>query len=504
MSEPGETQSVVPEIGPALGQQGTAGPVSDGTTGPASAPDANLKKGRSRLVAVLLSFLWPGLGQFYARKRIMAAVFGIPVVLAIVWLAIQAANGVDWFALSLLDSSFAATLAIGAAVLGIWRLAAMVHAYATAGPLRRPRAVEGGVLAILLVVVVAVHAEAAYYAWSFYQFDVDVASNIIVDSSPITTPSPVPTAAPTPTPLDWQPAGSYAPPNPTPEVTPEPAASHRVTIMLAGLDWLPGRTGGQYDALMLISLDTDTNKVAMVSMPRDTANFDYYWGGQAGINTKINNFANLVDRRQIKAPDPKFTALANELGFLVGVKVDYYAVIDMAGFTSLVDVAGGVCVYNPKAIFDPSQKTYIAAGNVCLNGTNALKYARSRHNGGSDYVRAARQQALIAALAKKIASPSGIGRLPKLLSLSAKIVQTNFPLNTAKNYASIIRQIGSGNITQCVLGPPYDYHPATALTKGAWTSRLKLYMVASLSVDLFGADSRYYGMEGISPAPCAS
>jgi hypothetical protein len=30
-----------------------------------------------------------------------------------------------------------------------------------------------------------------------------------------------------------------------------------------------------------------------------------------------------------------------------------------------------------------------------------------------------------------------------------------------------------------------------------------MYMVADLSVYLFGTDSRYYGMEGIAPARCA-
>ena len=118
--------------------------------------------------------------------------------------------------------------------------------------------------------------------------------------------------------------------------------------------------------------------------------------------------------------------------------------------------------------------------------------------------RAGRQQQLLTALAKKIASPSGIGRLPKLLSLASKIIQTNFPLNTAKDYVTLIRQIGSGDITNCVLGPPYDYHPATNLTKGAWTSRLMIPLVAGLSVQLFGSDSTYYGMEGVVPAPCAS
>lgn len=469
---------------------------------PAPEGEASSPKARSRLVAALLSFLFPGLGQLYARRLVSAAVFAVPVLLAAVWLVLQFANGIYWFGASFFDDSFALTIAVGAAILGFWRLAAMIHAYATAGPLRRPRAVESGLLAVLLVAVVGVHAEAAYYAWSFYSFDVDVAKNVLVDDNPTAGPTLASTPSPTPTPVEWQPGGSYAPPEPTPEITPEPAVSHRVTIMLAGLDWLPGRHGGQYDGLMLVSLDKDTNKVAMISIPRDTAYFDYYWGGQAGVNTKINNFANLVERGQIRAPDPKFTALANELGYLVGVKVDYYAVIDMQGFINLVDVAGGVCVYNPKAINDPSQHTYIGSGNVCMKGATALKYARSRHNGGSDYVRAGRQQALIAALAKKIASPSGIGRLPNLLSLASKIVQTNFPLKTAKDYAALIRQVGTDDITKCVLGPPYDYHPAASLSRGAWTSRLKLSRVAGLSVELFGTDSRYYGMEGVVPAPC--
>jgi len=366
--------------------------------------------------------------------------------------------------------------------------------------------IDSGVLAILLIVVVAVHGEIVYYSWSLYSFDVTVASNVLVDDQPTAAPTSQPTATPSPTPLPWQPGGSYAPPNPTPVVTPSPAPSDRVTILLTGLDWLPGRTSAMNDAIMLVSLDTETGKVAMVSIPRDTADFDYYWGGSAGVNTKINNFANLVSKGLIHAPDPSLTAFANEVGYLVGVRVDYYAEIDMSGFESLVNKLPGhdVCVYNPKAINDPSTKTYIASGNVCLNGTNALKYVRSRHNGGNDYVRDARQQQVLLAAARKIATPSGIAALPGILSLGAKLIQTNFPLNTAKNYVSVVQHLGAGDITQCVLGPPYDYHPATALSKGDWTSRLKLSLVAGLSDYLFCSDSRYHGMEGVTPAPCAS
>jgi LCP family protein required for cell wall assembly len=506
MSEPGETQPAEPEVGTPSEPEGSVAPEASAPL--ADAPTATGKgspKGRSPILAASLSFVWPGLGQLYGRRRIAALIFAVPVVIATIWLVLQVLNGVLYFGASFLDSSFALTFVIGGAVLGVWRVASMFHAYATTGPRRRPRILDSAVLAILLVIVVAAHGELVYYAWSVYSFDVDISNNVIVpNTQPTSGPSTLAMASPTPSPTPvWQPGGSLNP-NPTPQATPSAAPSHRITILLTGIDWLPGRTSSMDDAIMLVSLDTDTGKVAMVSIPRDTAYFDYYWGGTTGINTKINNFANLVAKGLIHAPDPSFSALANEVGFLVGVKVDYYAAIDMANFPSLVNALPGhdVCVYNAKAIIDPSTQTYIGSGNICLNGGQALKYARSRHNGGNDYVRAGRQQDLMLAAARKLATPSGIIALPKVLSLGAKLIQTNFPLNTAKNYVSIVQHLGTGDVTQCVLGPPYDYHPASTLTKGDWTSRLKLSMVSSLSVYLFGTDSRYYGMEGVAPASC--
>jgi LCP family protein required for cell wall assembly len=508
MSEPGETQPATPEIGSSSGPDDSAIPeASTPPAGDLAAPGKDSPKGRPRLLAASLSFIWPGLGQLYGRRWIAALIFAVPVAVAAIWLVVQVLNGVLYFGASFLDDAFALTFVIGGVVLGVWRIAAMIHAYATTGPRRRPRVLDSAVLAILLIVVVAVHSEVVYYAWSAYSFDVDVASNVLVTDQPTAVPTSQPSlASPTPSPTPvWQPGGSLNP-NPTPEPTPSAEPAHRVTILLTGIDWLPGRTSAMNDAIMLVSLDTDTGKVAMISIPRDTADFDYYWGGTAGVNTKINNFANLVSKRLIHAPDPSLTALANEVGFLVGVKVDYYAAIDMSVFPSLVNALPGhdVCVYNPKAISDPSTQTYIGSGSVCLNGATALKYVRSRHNGGNDYVRAGRQQDVLLAAARKLATPAGIVALPHILSLGSKLIQTNFPLNTAKNYVTVVQNLGTGDLTQCVLGPPYDYHPAASLTKGDWTSRLKLSLVSSLSVYLFGLDSRYYGMEGVNPAPCAS
>jgi LCP family protein required for cell wall assembly len=454
----------------------------------------------------VLSFLWPGLGQLYSRRPCAAAVFAVPLVLAAIWLGLQLANGLGYFGASFLDDSFALTFAIGLVLLGLWRMASMIHAYAFAGPRRRPSMVDTGVIAILLVTVVAVHGFAANLALAAYNFDNNVASNQLIPDQPTLAPTGLAnasaTAGPSPT-AAWTPTSTGSP-EPTWSPSPTPAPSHRITVLLTGVDFLAGRRHAMNDSILIASVDTQTYQAAILSVPRDTSDFDFYWGGSAGINTKINNFANLVAQGAIHAPDPPATALAKEVGWLVGLKVDYYVIVDIAGFGALVDAANGVCVNNPKAINDPSTDTFIPAGNQCMDGATTLKYVRSREGAGdNDYTRSGRQQDVLIALARKLTSAAGIGYLANVLAVAGKEVQTNFPLKTARDYVSLAGHVAATTISQCVLGPPYNYHPSSALTKGTWTSRLKLSMVAGLSVYLFGADSRFYGMEGITPAPCA-
>ena len=503
MSERGESQSQLSDAERPSESDHSAGPSSE--TRPAV---------RSRLVAALLSSLWPGLGQLYGRRRVAAAVFATPVLLVAVWLTAQLANGLDYFGASLLDDSFALTVVVLVGLMGAWRIGSIVHAYSVAGPRRRPPARDAAIMALLLVVVVGLHGAAMYNAWAVYGFDTSVSSNQLISDVPTAVPSDLPTGAPTgaasaspsSTPI-WTPPAPTAPSEPTPSPSPTPsptqAPSTRVSILLTGTDFLAGRTHAMNDSLLIASLDMQTHKVAILSLPRDTANYDFYWGGKAGYNTKINNFANLVATGQIHAPDPPATALAKEVGWLVGLNVGYYVIVDIAGFGKMVDAANGVCVTNPRAINDPSTGTFIPAGNQCFDGHTALKYVRSREGAGdSDYTRSRRQQDVLIALARKLSSAAGIGYLAGVLSVAGQNIQTNFPLKTVRNYVSIARQIGPGDISQCVLGPPYNYHPDSAITGGAWTSRLKMDKVAQLSVYLFGTDSRFFGTEGITPAPC--
>jgi hypothetical protein len=131
-----------------------------------------------------------------------------------------------------------------------------------------------------------------------------------------------------------------------------------------------------------------------------------------------------------------------------------------------------------------------------------MRYVRSRENGGSDYLRSSRQQDVLIALEHKLTSPDMLTALPTLLSLAGKYIATDFPLKTARNYVKVGQNLSS--IQNCVLGPPYSYHPNSSLTGGSWTSRLNLALVANLSVQMFGQDSAYYGQIGVKATPCQS
>jgi LCP family protein required for cell wall assembly len=458
----------------------------------------------SPLVASLLSFLWPGLGQFYLRRRNEALVFAVPAAVVALWLIAQLSQGGALFVGSFFaDAGFALTFALVTVFIGIWRGASMVHAYVLAAR-PHPRLLDLGVMVVLLLAILASHTWVVRTAWAAYVFDNSIGKNDFLSSLPTVSadPSEEYVASPTPTLPPWVPVATMAALQPSSAITPRPSGQ-RVTILLSGIDRLNTNSHSLMDSLLVASLDLKSRKVSMVSVPRDTSNYEFYWGGKSGVNTKINSFYNLVRAKLIQAPDDPLTALKKEIGWLVGVRIDYYAIVDLHGFRVLVDMVGGVCVNNPRAINDPFTGTFIAKGEVCMDGITTLKYVRSRHGAGdTDYTRSGRQQDVMYALSQKLVTPEGLLMLPDLLGLAGSSIQTDFPLKTVNKYISIAQNLKSKDVSQCVLGPPYNYHPPSTETKGTWTSRLKPAEVAKLSVYMFGVDSRFYGLEGIVPTAC--
>jgi LCP family protein required for cell wall assembly len=440
-----------------------------------------------------------------------ALLFLVPSLLGLGWIAVQLSQGLAWFGLSLLDDTFVATLIAIVALLAVWRVLAVGHAFLRAPGRRRWPKLESAIVAALVLSITATHVVAMAGAWAVYRAGAAINSNDMLSDSSLAGESPsvsyaAPTASPTPAPTPTPEATSSLPPwaFSSPSATPAPTYSSspdRITFLLIGVDLMTGRSHALTDSMILATLDVHTNKAAIISVPRDTGSFDLYYGGAVTGGFKLNELMQAASSASFGSPDSGVETLAKEIGFLVGLPVDYYAAVDLEGFVKMVEAIGGVDVNVTTAVDDPFTGTFVPTGLIHMDGHLALKYARSRMS-SSDYARSSRQQEVLVALARKVVTPEVVPQLPELLSLAGTTIATDFPMKNARNFVTAFRRVGAP--TECVLGPPYSYHPDTSTTGGTWISKLDMDRVAGLSVYLFGGESLYSDRPAVVPAPCES
>jgi len=463
-------------------------------------------------IATFLSFLWPGVGQLYAGRRLLALLFALPILAIVVVAGVAFLNERQFLAFRLFQPGVAVAITLAIVTAGLWRLAAMVHANAAAGGQRAFTGRPILVLAVLAIVVVGAHVGLARVAWSFHtnapRIFVATNPNPAVPAPVIDpTPTPPPGSTPLPVPSEDLPAESpltEPPPSVPPASAQPPPPSDRVNILIAGLDSAPGRSHELTDTLIVVSVDKTTREVAMVSFPRDIASFPLSDGRT--YRGKINSLLTYARQHEDQFRAPPMSVLAGELGYLLGIQIDHYAAINLEGFERLIDTVGGVTVNNERRLVDPSLLVYrdnadrpftVEAGLQTLNGRDALMFVRSRHgSGGSDFARATRQQAVLLGLRNKLTDPAMLPRLPEILDALAGTITTNYPPERLAETIDLGRNIDDASIRRYVLGPPYSWHPPTDQTGGSWELRLYLDRVAELSIDLFGAESRYAQLLG--------
>lgn len=438
---------------------------------------------RSPTLATFLSFLWPGLGQLYVGARRSALIFGLPLFVVLAVVGLQAFGGPEGLLLQLLTPSTALTVLILVVLLGMWRVVSMGDALASAGrngSWRRP--VPIALFLVLAAIVVTTHVAAASLAWTFY----DTGKAIFVGvQDPDTVPSPtVAVASSGP--------GLSAAPAPT-ATTDHP----RINVLLTGIDSSESRTHALTDTIIVVSIDPDTGAMALVSFPRDMARLPKPGGGMYAA--KINSLMSYADRHPDQYPEGGMAALAQEVGFLLGVPVDYYASVDLEGFRKLIDRVGGVTVDVTKAIDDPAYGGWLKPGKIgfklsagphTFDGETALAYVRSRKGAGdSDFSRARRQQQLLVALQKKMIDPAMLPNLPGILQDATKTLKTNFPPDRLAEALALARKADEGATKRYVLGAPYSNHPLNVTSEYILVPDMA--EIAKLSIKLFGADSRY-------------
>ncbi|WP_439566196.1 LCP family protein, partial [Gloeocapsopsis crepidinum] len=172
---------------------------------------------------------------------------------------------------------------------------------------------------------------------------------------------------------------------------------------------------GLSDTMLLLRFDPEAEKLAVLSIPRDTRT------EVEGLGTTKINTANAQG-------GPALSAKATS-DLLNGVPIDRYIRINVQGVEKLVDALGGVTVYVPKDMKyqDDSQHLYInlKAGRHHLDGDQALQLLRFRYDEYGDIGRIQRQQMLMRALMEQALNPATLARVPQIMS----VIQTNIDTN---------------------------------------------------------------------------
>jgi polyisoprenyl-teichoic acid--peptidoglycan teichoic acid transferase len=223
------------------------------------------------------------------------------------------------------------------------------------------------------------------------------------------------------------------------------AKQGRYNILLMGGDAGPDRTGLRPDSMTVASVDAQTGRTVLISLPRNLqaapfpdssplhARFPRGFrcaDGSCMLNA-IYTYASEHRDLYRGVPNPGAQATKEAVEATSGLKINYWVLIDLQGFASLVNSVGGITmdVYRNVPIGGGSTKIhgYVEAGkNRHLNGYEALWFARSRSD-SSDYDRMLRQKCVMRAMLNQLDPITVLTKFNKIAAAGKEVVATDIP-----------------------------------------------------------------------------
>lgn len=448
---------------------------------------------RHPALAAFLSFLFPGLGQAYAGNRRLAALFALPVAILVLAVLLLFALSGSQALNSVLSASFLTGLIVLDVALTGWRVLAIAQVGLTPSLAAAPQSSlaplpAGGpatqsaptaarhwstllVVAILLVATIGMHTWAGMLLGELNTTLGDVFGGDGQDGQhgagggPLNQPD-----------YAWD-------------------GTDRINFLLLGIDAGPGREESLTDTILAVSVDPVSKTAVMISVPRDTVltplpDRSIYPDGLYphkinGLSTEASNDPArwCPDLPTSEAAACGLRTLERTIGLYLGINIQYYATVDLEGFTHLIDAVGPLRLCLDGTLED---KTYMGPGDTWLSrkrgvtlnagcgnyeGRYALAYARARKGtltmpDGTvepltDFMRAERQQQVLLELRRQFAKLDLIFDLPQTLQAIGSTVHTDFPRSKAGDLASLLPLITGPDIKRVVLGLPRYVDPPT-------------------------------------------
>ncbi|MEK4242177.1 LCP family protein [Janibacter sp. FSL W8-0316] len=242
------------------------------------------------------------------------------------------------------------------------------------------------------------------------------------------------------------------------------AGTGRVNVMLVGSDAGEDRDGIRPDSIMVASVDTKTGETVLFGIPRNLQNIpfskdnplskQYPKGFNCGDQCLMEYVWTLGrDNAELFPGDdnPGLTVTKDAASQILGLDIDYTTVIDLQGFTQLVDAMGGVTIDVKERVCIGCKieggvvvgtTGYIEPGVQKLDGYRALWYSRSRaESTDGDFSRMRRQRCMVGALLNQVNPTSMLVRYPKLAKTLEDNVKVDIPQQDLKAWSELVLRI---------------------------------------------------------------
>jgi len=226
------------------------------------------------------------------------------------------------------------------------------------------------------------------------------------------------------------------------EVAPAPKAMMReATILVFGIDAVAEDQTRRSDAIMVMHVDFDRNRVGVISIPRDTYVYVEGYG-----DTKVNHAYMYGDTPLLK----------KTVAHYLGVEIDYVVKFGFTGLVKFVDAIGGVEVSIPHAMTytDHAGGLHInlKKGVQRLDGQQAVQYLRYRRDRGGDISRIRRQQRFVQDAFYQLAVQFGPREIVGLIRSLSEYVYTDVSsYEVAQLFPVVLTAVQTSNVHVSVL-----------------------------------------------------
>jgi LCP family protein required for cell wall assembly len=243
----------------------------------------------------------------------------------------------------------------------------------------------------------------------------------------------------------------------------------RYNVLLMGGDSGAGRWGLRPDSMTVASIDAETGKTLLISLPRNMQNFPFPEGSVMaeqfpdGFDEEglyLNGLATwALDHAELfkGSKNPGVDATIEGVEGITGLKINYWAMVNLQGFKDLVDAVGGVELNVrqriPVGLPHDSFFRYIEPGKRTLNGMDTLWFARARHD-SDDYSRMARQKCVMSAMLQQISPQTAVTNFQQIAKASSAMVSTDLPRSEVDTFVDLALKAKSQKIATLSLVPP--------------------------------------------------